>query len=108
MERFGNTFSIAPHSTRPSLSPCAIWATGFTSTNLGFSSRKFNFFKRYSMDSCVSIRLDLPFPASFCWRFLLNVAEKTSVCLGKSSGPSSSSSTSILSIAFNISSASLK
>lgn len=60
------------------------------------------------MDSCVSIRLDLPFPASFCWRFLLNVAEKTSVCLGKSSGSSSSSSTSTLSMAFKISSASLK
>lgn len=44
------TFSMAPHSTRPSLSPWAICWIGLTSTNFGLSSRKFNFLSRYSID----------------------------------------------------------
>lgn len=52
--------------------------------NLGFSSLKFNFRRRYSMDSFLSMRsppVQRLLPASFCCRPRWKVAEKTRVCL---------------------------
>ena len=80
----GCTLSVPAHSTIPSLRFNAICDIGLTSMNCGFSSLKFSFFKRYSIDSRLPMRsppVDLPFPASFCCKFLWNVAEKTKVCL---------------------------
>lgn len=89
----GLTFSMAPHSIRPSLSPSAIWVTGLTSMNLG-SPRNLRHFIRYAIFSSSLPDADafLPLPASLVCRSLSNVAENTRVCLCVGSSSSSSCS----------------